>query len=60
MGVYRISFDEGTITGAAEITDLSYTPDTDLSAETYTLYVQERDAYGNWSTSGSFTVEVSD
>ena len=60
VGVYRVALDGEDITAADETTDLDFTPDSDLSAGTYTLYVQERDVYGNWSVSGSFAVEVTD
>ncbi len=41
-----------------ETTELSYTPASGLSDAEHTLYVQERDAAGNWSTSGSYAVTV--
>ena len=37
---------------------VSYTPATDLADGTYTLYVQAKDAAGNWSTSGSRAITV--
>jgi len=52
---YRWSFDESAWTVT---TDTSYTPDTSLAEGDYTLYVQARDAAGNWSASGSFTTTV--
>ena len=58
-GVYRVSFDESDLENVGETTDLSFAPSSDLSLGTYTLYVQERDAAGNWSDSGSFAVTVS-
>ncbi|MCX7656714.1 MAG: Ig-like domain-containing protein, partial [Treponemataceae bacterium] len=39
-------------------TATSYTPNSDLADGSYTLYVQERDAAGNWSASGSRTTVV--
>lgn len=57
-GIFRLSLAESELAVSAETTDLSYTPTTDLAEGEHTLYVQERDAYGNWSVSGSFTVVV--
>lgn len=58
-GVYRSSFVEGDLGSASEVTDLSFTPSSDLSLGEYTLYVQERDALGNWSVAGSFALTIS-
>lgn len=53
-GTFRFKLDDATLTsGATETSSLTYTPATELSAENHTLYVQERDAAGNWSASGS-------
>jgi hypothetical protein len=41
-----------------EISAVSYQPSTNRSLGTYTLYVQERDAAGNWSSSGSATIVI--
>ena len=54
---YRYGYSEGTwITEAA--TDCKCTPATPLSASTHTLYVQAKDAAGNWSASGSKAIQV--
>ncbi len=45
-------------TGTTTTTSLSYTPGSALSEATHTIYVQESDAAGNWSTSGSFAIQV--
>jgi hypothetical protein len=45
-------------TGTTTTTSLSYTPGSALSEATHTLYLQERDAAGNWSTSGSLAIQV--
>ena len=58
-GTYRYKLDNADLTsGATETTSLSYTPTTALGDGTYTLYAQERDAAGNWSSSGSFAITV--
>merc|ERR1712096_212779 len=44
--------------GATTTTGTSYTPGSALSAATHTLYVQERDAAGNWSNSASHGIVV--
>jgi hypothetical protein len=41
-----------------ETTDTSYTAASNLSDDSYTLYVQERDDAGNWSASGSHAITV--
>ncbi|MCP4677904.1 MAG: hypothetical protein GY854_20785, partial [Deltaproteobacteria bacterium] len=53
-GTFRYELDDSDLTaGATETIDLAYTHTTPFSnTETHTLYVQERDAVGNWSTSG--------
>lgn len=56
-GYYRYGFAEGDWL-AQEVALLTYTPEADLSDGAYTLYVQERDAAGNWSASGSFAIHV--
>jgi hypothetical protein len=58
-GTYRYKLDDSDLTaGATTTTSLSYTPASDLQYGNHTLYVQERDAAGNWSSSGSYTVFV--
>lgn len=50
-GRFRYKLDSNDFTsGATEISETSFTPSGALSAGTHTLYVQERDAAGNWST----------
>ena len=57
-GTYRYELDDNDLSfGATETTTTTFTPGT-LSQGIHTLYVQERDAAGNWSNSGSFTVTV--
>jgi hypothetical protein len=58
-GTYRFKLNSIDLTaGATQTTTTSYQPTTDLTGGTHTLYVQERDAAGNWSTSGSFAIVV--
>jgi Carboxypeptidase regulatory-like domain/Chitobiase/beta-hexosaminidase C-terminal domain len=57
--VYRARVDNSDLsTGAFTPTGTSHSPATALNEGNHTLYVQERDAAGNWSTSGSYTTTV--
>ncbi len=59
-GDFRYKLDSSDLsTGATTTTATDFTPGSGLSDGTHTLYVQERDAVGNWSSSGSFAVAVS-
>jgi len=58
-GTYRYKLDNSDLTsGATETTSTSYTPVSVISDGSHTLYVQERDAAGNWSSSGSSTIVI--
>jgi len=58
-GTYRYKLDNSNLSsGATQTTSTSYTPGSALSEGSHTLYVQERDAAGNWSSSGSFTIVI--
>ena len=58
-GTYRYKLDNSDLsTGATQTSATSYTPAGALTAAAHTLYVQERDAVGNWSGSGSFTIVI--
>lgn len=58
-GTYRYRLNNSNLaSGAVEISGTSFTPGAALSEGTHTLYVQERDAAGNWSASGSFAIQV--
>jgi alpha-tubulin suppressor-like RCC1 family protein/uncharacterized protein YfaP (DUF2135 family) len=58
-GTFRYHEETDDFTGTyTTTTNLSVTAITDLSDGTYLLYIQERDAAGNWSTSGFFTTIV--
>ena len=54
---YRYGFSEGVWISENSTAD-SYTPVSSLSEGEHTLYVQARDAAGNWSSSGSFTITI--
>ncbi|MDM8525377.1 C13 family peptidase [Desulfococcaceae bacterium HSG8] len=53
---YRYKLDDKS--WSEETTDTEYTPEAFLSQGAHTLYVQEQNAGGDWSSSGSFTIEV--
>ncbi len=58
-GRFRYKLDDPNLeTGATETLVLSYTPSSDLDDGKHTLYVQEQDDAGNWSTSGGFEVTI--
>ncbi|MCX7725543.1 MAG: Ig-like domain-containing protein, partial [Chitinispirillaceae bacterium] len=58
-GTFRFKLDNEDLSqGATETTVLHYQPSENLSEGSHTLYVQERDAAGNWSASGSATVVI--
>ena len=58
-GTYRYKLDDSDLTsGATQITSTSYTPGSAISEASHTLYVQEQNAAGNWSLSGSRTIVI--
>jgi len=58
-GTYRYKLDNSDLTsGATQTTSTSYTPGSGISEGSHILYVQERDAAGNWSSSGSRTIVI--
>ena len=58
-GTYRYELDNSDLTsGATTTTSTSYTPGSAISEGSHTLYVQERNAAGNWSSSGSRTIVI--
>ena len=57
--LFRYKLDDADLTsGATETAETTFTPDSALTEETHTLYVQERDEAGNWSDSGRFVIVV--
>lgn len=59
-GSYRLMLDDSTLhSGLGDVTDTSFTSQVDFGVGSkHTLYVKERDSAGNWSTSGSFRIQV--
>ena len=58
-GNYRYKLDDSNLSsGATLTTSTSFTPGSALSESSHTLYVQERDGAGNWSSSGSNTIVI--
>jgi hypothetical protein len=57
-GTYRIRLDYENMDSAAVLKDTSFTPPKDLDPGTHTLFVQERDEAGNWSSSGKFAIRI--
>jgi len=58
-GNFRYRLDNGDLTvGATETTALAFVPGSSVTEATHVLFVQERDAVGNWSLSGSCPVVV--
>ncbi|MDH5543241.1 MAG: Ig-like domain-containing protein [Nitrospinota bacterium] len=59
-GTFRYAVDDETaIVDAMETTELTYTPDLPgFPNGVYTLYVQERNDFGDWSISGYFDIKV--
>jgi hypothetical protein len=58
VGVYRCSLDNPNLLQAPETRDTVFSPLEALKEGAHTLYVQERDAAGNWSASGSVSILV--
>jgi len=58
-GTYRYKLDNSDLSTAATTTiSTTFTPTAALSENAHTLYVQEQDAAGNWSGSGSFAIAI--
>ena len=58
-GTYRYKLDDSDLSsGATTTAATSFMPETDLAEGAHVLYVQESDAAGNWSDSGSFEIVV--
>lgn len=58
-GNFRYKLDDSTLTSGATLTSTAtFTPSAALGDGSHTLYVQERDAIGNWSATGSFAVTI--
>lgn len=57
-GDFRYRLDSSDLSSAAESRTTQFIPGADLGQGTHTLYAQERDAAGNWSATGSFSVTI--
>lgn len=57
-GVYKYWLDVDDSALGKEINDTAFTPATELSEALHTLFVSERDAAGNWSPAGRFSLYV--
>ena len=58
-GAYRFRLDNSDLTtGATTTTSTNFIRLRLRQKESHTLYVQERDAVGNWSASGSFAIVI--
>ncbi|QTA81634.1 Uncharacterized protein dnl_39760 [Desulfonema limicola] len=57
-GTFRYKLNNNDLTGAPEIQDTSFSPETALAEGPNTLFVQEKNLSGNWSSSGSFTIII--
>ncbi len=59
VAVFRIQLDNPDFgQNTAETSDTSFVPELPLAEGAHTLYVQERDSIGNWSSSGAFAITV--
>ena len=62
IGVFRYRLDNSNLSAQPETAATSYTPPgfpyPPLSEGTHTMYVQERNAFGNWSDSGSKAILI--
>jgi VCBS repeat-containing protein len=59
-GTFRYKLDNSDFSSGSSETQLTdFTPDSPLSEATHTLYVQERDAAGNWSLTGTKAITIS-
>ncbi len=57
-GTYRYRLDDADMSRATEIKDTTFTSATELTEALHTLFVQERDAAGNWSAIGRWSIHL--
>ena len=57
-GIYRVAVDSEYFVSSPPITDTTWTMATALTENIHTIFVQERDAAGNWSASGKLAFRV--
>jgi hypothetical protein len=58
IGIYRYHLDSKDMSASIISGETAYTAPEDLDVGIHTLYVQERDAAGNWSESGKYVVRI--
>lgn len=59
IGQYRIKLNNNDLNqGAQLITSTAFTPDTILKEGVHTLYLQERDSAGNWSSTAAVSLQI--
>ena len=58
VGSYRTKLDAEDFSSSIETKDTTFIPATDLTEGSHTIFVQERDAAGNWSGTGRFTIRI--
>ncbi|HKP95503.1 MAG TPA: putative Ig domain-containing protein [Fibrobacteria bacterium] len=57
-GIFRYRLDGADMAAGILLADTVFTSPKDLIPGTHTLFVQERDAAGNWSPTGSFLIRI--
>ncbi len=58
-GTYCYKLDDSDLSsGCTETTSTSYTPGSNLSQTTHTLYVKEKDSNGNWSSVANYPIQI--
>ncbi len=57
-GIYRYHLDVEDMSTSIQVTEPGYTASKDQDPGTHTLFVQERDAAGNWSQTGKFSIRI--
>ena len=57
-GIYRYKLDMEDFTSSPSSTDMVFTSLNNLDPGPHTLFVQERDAAGNWSSTGRNTIRI--
>jgi len=57
-GIFRYRLDFEDLSGSPETKDTVFKPSTEQTAQTHTLFVQERDLAGNWSSSCAWSIRI--
>jgi hypothetical protein len=59
LGSYQYKLDNNNLgSGTTSTSDTAFTPASNLTVGTHTLYVQEKDSAGNWSATGSASLVI--